>query len=115
MSLEFVNTTIVPTLDEAKAVDITVLNVAHLTDVTDFMVICTGTSRPHVRSLANHLIERAKASGIKPLGCEGEEEGEWVLVDLGDVVVQIMQAETRAFYDLEKLWHVTETARQERD
>ena len=115
MSLEFVNTVIIPTLDDAKAADISLLNVTELTDVTDFMVVCTGTSRPHVNSLANRVIEQAKAHGVRPLGSEGEDVGEWVLVDLGDVVVHIMQADTREFYNLEKLWRATETAREDRD
>ncbi len=91
-------------LDDLKAQDIKVLPVAKLTSMTDAMVICSGTSSRHVKSLADNVIKAAKACGERPRGLEGEQEADWVLVDLGDVLVHIMQPETREFYNLEKLW-----------
>jgi ribosome-associated protein len=94
------------TLDENKATDIKILDVSKLTSVTDCMIIATGRSDRHTRSLANRVIEIAKANGIKPLGIEGDKsgQGDWVLVDLADAVVHIMLQETRDFYNLEALW-----------
>jgi len=93
-------------LDELKALDTCILNVGKLTSVTDHMVISSGTSSRHVRSIADKVIEMAKAAGCAPLGVEGQQYGEWVLVDLGDVVVHLMQSKTRDFYNLEKLWNM---------
>jgi ribosome-associated protein len=95
-------------LDDLKAKDILVLDVRGLTPITDTMIICTGTSNRHVRSLAQHVVEKAKEAGFRPLGMEGAEEAEWVLVDLGDAVVHVMQTQARAFYQLEKLWDLSE-------
>jgi ribosome-associated protein len=91
-------------LDDMKAREVRVLDVSRLTSITDYMVIASGTSRRHVKSIAERLVERAKAEGHAPLGVEGTEAAEWVLVDLQDVVVHVMQAEVRDFYKLEKLW-----------
>ena len=93
-------------LNELKALDTCVLNVGRLTSVTDHMVISSGTSSRHVRSIAEKVIEKAKAAGRVPLGVEGQQYGEWVLVDLGDVVVHLMQPKVRDFYNLEKLWNM---------
>lgn len=94
-------------LEDVKAVDIRILDVEALTTITSQMVVCTGTSKRHVQSLAENLIADAKHAGEPPLGVEGRDEGEWVLVDLGEIVVHIMQAQARALYQLEKLWTMT--------
>jgi ribosome-associated protein len=91
-------------LDEMKAEDITELDVRELTDITDVMLICTGRSNRHVKSTADKLMQAAKAADHEVLGHAGEEESEWVLVDLGDVIVHIMQANARELYQLESLW-----------
>ncbi len=94
----------VAALEDLKAVDIKVLDVSRLTTITDVMVIATGTSNRHAASLAQSVLEKAREHGRRPLGVEGLNEGEWVLVNLGGVIVHVMQAQTRAFYQLEKLW-----------
>jgi len=95
---------IVEILDEIQASDITVIDVSQQTSVTDNMIICSGRSSRHVKAIANTLIEKVKANGQRPLGCHGEETGDWILVDLGDSIVHIMQPEVRAHYNLEGLW-----------
>lgn len=97
----------VAALEDLKAVDIRVLDVSKLTTITDIMVIATGTSNRHAASLAHSVIDKAKESGHRPVGVEGLNEGEWVLVNLGGVIVHVMQAQARAFYQLEKLWDFT--------
>ena len=88
----------VAALEDLKGLDIKVLDVRDLTAITDTMVICTGTSNRHVRSLAESVMDRAKAKGLRPHGVEGLAEGEWVLVDLNGVVVHVMQVQARVFY-----------------
>lgn len=94
----------VEALDDLKAVDVRVIDVRGKSNVTDVMVVATGTSARHVKSLADNVIVKIKENGETPLGMEGEDVGEWVLVDLADVVVHVLQAEMRDFYQLEKLW-----------
>lgn len=94
----------VAVLDDAKAQDIQVIDLADRSSFADYMVIASGTSSRQVKSMADRLVQRAKARGVQPLGVEGSDEGQWVLVDLADVIVHIMQPQTRAFYNLEKLW-----------
>lgn len=98
-------------LDDLKAQNVAVLDVSDLTDVTDTIVIASGTSDRHVKSLAGRVLERAKEAGFRSLGIEGEREGEWVLVDLQDVIVHVMLPRIREFYALEKLWDVRSTGR----
>ncbi|MEM6986736.1 MAG: ribosome silencing factor [Pseudomonadota bacterium] len=97
---------VVDALDGLKAIDVQTLDVGELTSVADFMVIATGTSKRHVTALAERVIERIEEAGMRAQGVEGLDSSEWVLVDLGDVLVHVMQAETRDMYALEKLWSV---------
>jgi ribosome-associated protein len=85
-------------------VDVKVLDVSEISSFTDLMIIATGASTRQVKALADCITEKCRAAGVRPLGVEGERESEWILVDLGDVVVHIMNPETRDFYQLEKLW-----------
>ncbi|MBH79720.1 MAG: ribosome silencing factor [Gammaproteobacteria bacterium] len=95
---------VLESLDERKGRDIVALAVGKVTDITDYMVIASGTSNRHVKALVDQVVEDAKASGTLPMGVEGRETNEWVLVDLGDVLVHVMQEKSRRFYDLERLW-----------
>ncbi|AOE50785.1 ribosome silencing factor [Kangiella sediminilitoris] len=104
MQVEQVKNVVVEQLEDLKAKEISVLDVKDLSTVTDYMVVASGTSNRHVKSVANNLVSEMKELGLQPLGVEGDDVGEWVLVDLGDVVVHIMLAQTRDFYQLEKLW-----------
>lgn len=91
-------------LDQLKADNVNVLDVSKRTSVTDYMVIASGTSSRHVKSLADNVISEIKQHGGKPLGIEGGDSSDWVLVDLGEVVVHVMMPATRSFYDLERFW-----------
>jgi len=99
-------------LGEMKAANIKVLDVHELTDIADTLVIASGTSDRHVRAIADRIVEEAKKSGFKPMGVEGERDGEWVLVDLQDVIVHIMLPRVREFYRLESLWDVSAARRE---
>jgi ribosome-associated protein len=100
-------------LDDAKALEVRQLDVEHLTTVTDLMVFASGRSDRHVRSVADALIERCREAGYTPLGVEGQQAGEWVLVDLGDVVVHVMLPRIREFYNIEKLWDMSPGPQQD--
>jgi ribosome-associated protein len=93
-------------LADVKARDVRAIDVRHLTTVADYLVVATGTSDRHVKSLADHVVAVAGAAGVRALGIEGREGGEWVLVDLQDVVVHVMQPKARDFYKLEGLWDI---------
>jgi len=91
-------------LAELKAVNVRALDVRGITDITDTMVVASGTSDRHVRSIADRVVQRCKEAGFRPYGMEGERDGEWVLLDLQDIVLHVMLPRVREFYSLEKLW-----------
>ena len=93
-------------LDDLKAKDVQEVDVRGKSSVTDLMVVASGTSSRHVKSIADEVVKKAKQAGLPPIGVEGQREGEWVLVDLGDIVVHVMLPRTREFYGLERLWTV---------
>ena len=99
-------------VEELKARDVTEIDVRGKSSVTDYMVIASGTSTRHVKSIADEVVKFAKNLDVQPLGVEGEREAEWVLVDLGDVVVHVMLPRVREFYALERLWTVVECIRK---
>ncbi len=105
------NAIIVEAMEDVKAKEIVNIDVTELSDVTDHLVIASGTSSRHVKSVAGNVVEEAKKQGFQPLGVEGMETGEWVLVDFGDTVVHVMQSSTRSFYELEKLWSIPPASR----
>lgn len=94
-------------LEDMKAVNVQVLDVRRLSDIFDTLVIASGNSDRHVRSIADRVVQKAKQAGYRPLGVEGGKTGEWLLVDLGDYVVHVMLPRVREFYGLEKLWSVS--------
>jgi ribosome-associated protein len=96
--------TVTAALDDMKAVNVKVLDVRGLTDIADTMVIASGNSDRHVRSIADNVARKAKEAGYRPLGTEGARDGEWVLVDLTDILVHVMLPRVREFYGLERLW-----------
>jgi ribosome-associated protein len=98
---------VVSALEDFKAIDTLVIDVSGQSPLTERMVIASGNSTRHVKSMAENLVVKAKAEGNPPLGIEGQKEGEWVLVDLNDVIVHLMLPQTRAFYNLEKLWEAS--------
>ncbi|MEO8994472.1 MAG: ribosome silencing factor [Rhodanobacter sp.] len=97
---------VVAALEDLKAKDVVEIDVKGRTSIADLLVIASGTSARHVKSIADEVVQFAKKAGVMPLGVEGEQEGEWVLVDLGDVIVHVMLPRIREFYGLERLWAV---------
>ncbi|QZN96974.1 ribosome silencing factor [Symbiopectobacterium purcellii] len=95
---------VIDKIDDLKGQDIVALNVRCKSSITDCMIICTGTSSRHVSSIADHVVQASRAAGMIPLGVEGQQSADWVVVDLGDVMVHVMQEESRHLYELEKLW-----------
>lgn len=91
-------------LNDLKAIDLVSIDVRELTNITDTMIICTGRSNRHVKSLADSVVTQAKQHKLSYIRVEGEKEGEWIIVDLADVVVHVMQPAAREFYKLEDLW-----------
>lgn len=106
MQVEELRDLVVKTLEEMKAQDIKILDVRGKTSITDILVIASGTSNRHVKATAETVAFKAKEAGETPLGSEGLDEGEWALIDLNGVVVHVMQAKVRDFYQLERLWEM---------
>jgi ribosome silencing factor RsfS/YbeB/iojap len=94
-------------LADMKALDVKLLDVRGLTDIADSMVIASGTSDRHVRSVAQRVVEKTKQAGFRPHGVEGQQDGDWVLIDLSEMIVHIMLPRVREFYGLEKLWDLS--------
>lgn len=113
MSVDELRQLVITALEDLKAENIVELDVRDKTDVTDYIVVASGNSSRHVKSIANNVVLEAKKAGILPMGVEGEADGEWVLVDLADVVVHVMQPQVRDFYGLENLWQVDLSRQQE--
>ncbi|HEY0746310.1 MAG TPA: ribosome silencing factor [Steroidobacteraceae bacterium] len=107
-------TVVMDALADMKALEVKFLDVRGLTDITDYMVIAGGTSDRHVRSVAQRVVERAKEAGFRPHGVEGDQDGDWVLIDLSEMIVHVMLPRVREFYGLEKLWDMTVTKRAAR-
>ena len=102
---------ITDTMEDLKAQDVQTLDVRALTTMTDYMIIASGRSARQVKAIADKVIEAAKTRKIRPLGVEGGQQGEWILIDFGDVVAHVMHPDTREYYQLEKLWAVTDQRR----
>lgn len=98
-------------LEDMKGHDIVCMDIQRLSTIADYMLVVTGTSSRHVKAMADELVQRSKAAGLTVRGQEGEQQAEWVLIDLGDVVVHVMQAAIRKLYDLETLWNLSPTGR----
>ena len=107
-------TVVLDALADMKALEVKVLDVRGLTDIADFMVIASGTSDRHVRSVAQRVVERTKEAGFRPHGVEGQQDSDWVLIDLNELIVHVMLPRVREFYGLEKLWDMTATKRAAR-
>ena len=107
-------TVVLDALDDMKALDVKFLDVRGLTDIADFMVIASGTSDRHVRSVAQRVVEKSKEAGFRPHGIEGQQDGDWVLIDLNEMIIHVMLPRVREFYGLEKLWDMTATKRAAR-
>ena len=101
---------ITETMEDLKAEDVQTFDVRALTTMTDFMIIASGRTGRQVKAIADKLIEAAKTRQIKPLGVEGQRQAEWILIDFGDVIAHVMHPSTRDYYQLEKLWSVTDRA-----
>jgi len=114
MNSEQVQQLAIDALNDLKAIDIVTFDVRDLTSLTDTMIICSGRSNRHVKSLAENIVTHAKKQQVSYIKTEGEKEGEWAIVDLADVVVHIMLPTTRSFYNLEDLWEPIENLREQR-
>lgn len=112
LDLDSMTKAVVDALEDVKATDITVIDVSKLTAITSCMIIASGSSNRQTKALANNVVVKLKELGAEVYGIEGEKEGEWVLVDLGDIIVHVMQPTTRDYYNLEQLWGAAESRRQ---
>ncbi len=100
-------------LDDMKAKEVVTIDVRGRSTVTDYMMVASGTSKRHVASVAQEVLDKLKAEGIQPIGVEGQDVGDWVLVDVGSVIVHVMMPDARSFYDIERLWSVASENRND--
>jgi ribosome-associated protein len=112
MNIETMKKAVVDALEDIKGFDITVIDVGHLTSITSCMIVASATSTRHAKSLAQNVEDKVKQLGVTVYGVEGEKEGEWVLIDLGDIIAHVMLPATRAYYNLEQLWGAAAERRQ---
>ena len=115
MTVEEMKKAVVDALEDVKGYDIKVLDVSKMTSIATYMIIASGSSNRQTKSLANNVVVKLKEAGAHIYGVEGEESGEWVLVDLGDILVHVMLPATRDYYNLEQLWDAAETRRNKAD
>ena len=113
LEAEDVKALVIEALEDLKAKDIVCMDVADKTDITDYMVVVSGTSNRHVKSLASNVVSEAKKVGLMPIGVEGLDQGEWVLIDLNAVVIHLFQPQVRDFYDIESLWSISKKKKDE--
>ena len=106
---------VIDALDDLKALDVVCMDVSDKTEITDFMIVASGTSSRHVKSLATNVVAEAKEEGLQPIGIEGLDQGEWVLVDLNAVVLHVMQPQVRDFYDIESLWSLSVERKRQKE
>jgi ribosome-associated protein len=111
LDLEEMKLAVIDALEDIKAFDITVMDVRKLTEMTSYMIVASANSTRQAKAIADNVREKLKAKGAELRGTEGDKEGEWVLVDLGDIVIHIMIPSARAYYNLEQLWGETEIRR----
>jgi ribosome-associated protein len=112
MDIEAMKEAVIDALEDIKGFDITVMDVRKLTSMTNYMVVASATSTRQAKAMADNVREKLKEKGVEIRGVEGEKEGEWVLVDLSDIIVHIMLPATRAYYNLEQLWGAAEQQRK---
>ena len=113
MNSESLKDLVLDALDDIKGKDVVELDVRRQTDIADYMIVATGNTARQVNALVDNVLEKAKAAGAVVIGVEGQDTGEWVLIDLGDVITHVMLPDVRAFYDLERLWSVTPGSKPE--
>ena len=112
LTLDQLRDLVIHALEDFKAIDIQQIDVRGQTPLADLFVVASGSSLRHIRSMADNLVVKAKEAGHAPLGVEGDRQSEWVLVDLNDIIVHLMLPQTRAFYNLEKLWEASSSHRR---
>ncbi|WP_111742070.1 ribosome silencing factor [Leminorella richardii] len=95
---------VIDKIEDVKGQDIVTIDVSAISSITDCMIVCTGTSSKHVQTIADRVFQAARQAGLDPLGVEGAADGDWIVVDLDDVMVHVLQEESRKIYELEKLW-----------